>query len=74
MNRLETQSTDINCLALVKEKTGERYIFLFTDANRAAVLRKIGEFASNPSLRFTWLDAAVLSGKIHKGEYDPQPE
>ena len=55
---------DINVLALMKG--GERYIFLYDDANRAETLRTLGRFASNPELSFTWYDAAVLSQKIRK--------
>lgn len=49
-------------LALVKGS--ERYVFLYTEANRAETLRTLGRFASNPELSFTWYDAAVLSQKI----------
>lgn len=57
---------DINVLALVKGT--ERYIFLYSDTNRAETLRTLGRYASNPDLSFTWYDAAVLSQKIrHDG-------
>ena len=55
---------DINVLALVKGR--ERYVFLYDDANRAETLRTLGRFASNPSLSFTWYDAAVLSQRIRQ--------
>ena len=51
-------------LALVKGS--ERYIFLYTEANRAETLRTLGRFASNPELSFSWYDAAVLSQKIRQ--------
>ena len=60
-------SKDIAVLALVKGH--ERYVFLFNDndkASRSATLRKLGAFASNPDLSFTWYDAAVLSQKIRQ--------
>ena len=57
-------SQDTNMLALVKGS--ERYIFLYTEANRAETLRTIGRFASNPELSFSWYDAAVLSQKIRQ--------
>ena len=57
-------SEDINVLALVKGR--ERYIFLYDDANRAETLRTLGRFASNPSISFTWYDAAVLSQRIRQ--------
>jgi len=55
---------DINVLALVKGE--ERYVFLFDDGSRAAALRVLGRYASNPELSFTWYDAAVLSQKIRQ--------
>lgn len=55
---------DINVLALVKG--AERYVFLYNDASRAATLRVLGRFASNPDLSFSWYDAAVLSQKIRQ--------
>ncbi len=57
-------SQDINVLALVKGE--ERYIFLYSDSNRAETLRMLGRYASNPELSFTWYDAAVLSQKIRR--------
>jgi hypothetical protein len=61
---------DINVLALVKGE--ERYVFLYSDENRAEVLRTLGRFASNPELSFTWYDAAVLSQRVRQ-ETPPRP-
>lgn len=58
------QDTGINVLALVKGE--ERYVFLYDEDSRAKTLRRLGRFASNPELSFTWYDAAVLSKKIRK--------
>jgi len=55
---------DINVLALVKGE--ERYVFLYTESNRAEMLRALGRYASNPDLSFSWYDAAVLSQKIRQ--------
>jgi hypothetical protein len=60
-------SQDINVLALVKGT--ERYVFLYSDANRAETLRTLGRFASNPDLSFTWYDAAVLSQRIRQDSH-----
>ncbi len=57
-------SQDTNMLALVKGS--ERYVFLYTESNRAEALRTLGRFASNPDLSFSWYDAAVLSQKIRQ--------
>ncbi len=62
---------DINVLALVKGE--ERYVFLYNDANRAATLRVLGRFASNPDLSFSWYDAAVLSQKIRQESQQSVP-
>ena len=63
---METSSgeQDINVLALVKGE--ERYIFLFSDANKAQMLRTLGRYASDPDLSFTWYDCAVLSQKVRQ--------
>ena len=52
----------LNVLALLKGR--ERYVFLYEDEQRAEVLKVLGRFASQPDLRFTWYDAAVLSKRI----------
>ena len=65
-------SQDINVLALVKGE--ERYVFLFDDSSRAATLRVLGRYASNPELSFTWYDAAVLSQKIRQTAPADKPQ
>lgn len=55
-------SRDVNVIAMVKG--GERYVFLFDDASRDEALRTLGRFASDPSLSFSWHDAAVLGEKV----------
>ncbi|MDO4575206.1 MAG: hypothetical protein Q4D98_08335 [Planctomycetia bacterium] len=57
-------SQDVNVLALVKGT--ERYVFLYSDENRAETFRTFARYASNPDLSFTWYDAAVLSQKIRQ--------
>jgi hypothetical protein len=54
-----------NVLMLVKEN-GERYIFQYDADTRSEVLRRLGRFASNPDLSFSWYDAAQLSQKIRQ--------
>ena len=60
----DEESEDVNVLALVKGD--ERYVFLFTDSNRAEALRQLGRFARNSELSFTWYDAAVLCDRIRE--------
>ncbi len=62
---------DINVLALVKGD--ERYVFLYDDASRAATLRTLGRFASDPELSMTWYDAAVLSQKVRQTADQAKP-
>ena len=60
MNRIA--DNPIHVLAFVKGS--ERYVFLFDEDNRVEVLRTFGRFASNPELRFSWYDAALLSHRV----------
>ena len=55
---------EVNIVAIVKGE--ERYVFMFDDDSRADTLRKLGQYASDPELSFTWYDAAVLSQKVRK--------
>lgn len=52
-------SEDVNVLALVKGK--ERYVLLYRDNNTDEAKRMLGRWASNPDLKFTLCDAAVLA-------------
>jgi hypothetical protein len=61
-----TTCTDLNVLVLVKPP--ERFVFLWRDTDRDAVLRVMGRFASNPELSLTWGDVAVLAQKVHEME------
>lgn len=60
MNRFA--STDLSILVI--ERDGETYTFIYDDAHRGELLRKLGEFAGNPELNFSWMDAAICSQKI----------
>ncbi len=53
---------DVNVLALVKGK--ERYVFMYSEKNRNAVLDTFARYASDPELSFTWYDAAVLTQRV----------
>ena len=58
----------INVVAMVKD--AERYIFLYDAESTPTLLQKLGQFASNPDLSFTWHDAAVLSQKVRNLEQE----
>lgn len=66
MTRLPIDRDDINITGLVKGD--ERWLFIWTEDNRANVLRTLGRFASNPDLAFNWYDAALLSQRIRQTE------
>ncbi len=55
---------DLNIVVLVKGT--ERYVFLYEDEHAVDVLRKFGRFAADPSLSFSWYDAATLSQKVRR--------
>ncbi len=59
-------------LALVKGK--ERYVFLYDTAHASEALRTLGRYASNDDLSFTWDDAVILSQKIRKAIFKPEPK
>lgn len=54
----------VNVLALIKGE--ERYVFLYDDDSADQLLRTMGQYAADPSLSFTWYDAAVMSQRIAK--------
>ena len=51
-------------VALVKGD--ERYVFMYSDENSGDVVRRMGRYASDRELSFSWYDAAVLSQKIRR--------
>ena len=55
-----------NVVALTKD--GEKYVFVYDDASRKALLGVFGRLAQNPNLNFSWHDAAVLSRKVRENE------
>jgi len=59
-------SNDLNFAALIKEESGEKYIFCYTDSESREAIRTCGRFASNSELSFNWYDAAVLCQKIRQ--------
>ena len=56
--------TALNVLRLFTDT--DKYIYVFTDANRDATLRQIARDAANPDLSLSWYDAAVLSKKVRE--------
>lgn len=62
--RGEAMPEDRHVMALVKGN--ERYVFVYTTPYRAEVLKTLGRFASDPSIAFSWYDAAVLARKVRE--------
>jgi len=54
----------MNVLALVKNS--ERYVFLYDDDSTESLLQKLGQYAADEELSFSWYDAAVLSQKVRR--------
>ena len=52
---------EYNVLALLKGE--ERYVFVYDDTSRAALLELFRTTASDDQLSFSWFDAAVLTEK-----------
>lgn len=63
---------ELNILALVKGD--ERYIFVYDDESRDALINDIRDKAACPSNRINWFDAAVLTERIRQHEAAPQEE
>jgi hypothetical protein len=55
---------EVNVLALVKG--AERYVFVYDDASRAALVDAFRDHAADPGLTFSWFDAAVLTEKARE--------
>ncbi len=55
-----------NVLALKKEDTGERFIFLYDDESCEELLQTLGRYAADPELNFSWYDAALLSQNVRR--------
>jgi hypothetical protein len=61
-----------NVLALFKGNT--RYIFVYDDESRDALIDDIRDKAANPAIPINWFDAAVLTDRVRNHEPSPQEE
>ena len=55
-------SRELNVLALFKGD--ERFIFVYDDGSRAALIDDLRQKAADPSVVLNWFDAAVLMERI----------
>ena len=60
MNRLPT--VDLNLLALARGE--DCYLFVYDDGSRKELFETLCRFAIEPTLNFTWYDAAILCQRI----------
>jgi hypothetical protein len=57
-------ATELNVLALIKGE--ERYVYVYDDASRAALVEAFHLQAADPALSLNWFDAVVLSQKAEE--------
>jgi hypothetical protein len=55
---------EFNVLALIKGE--ERYIFIYDETSRDALLNAFRDHAADPRLSLSWFDAAVLTEKARE--------
>ena len=55
---------EVNVLALFKGT--ERFIYVYDDDSRAAVIDAIRDAAANPKVAVNWFDAAVLTDRARQ--------
>lgn len=61
-----------NVLALFKGST--RYIFVYDDDSRDALIDDIRDKAADPAVPINWFDAAVLTDRVRNHEASAQEE
>jgi hypothetical protein len=55
---------EFNVLALIKGS--ERYVFVYDDESRQALIDAFRDEAADPRLTFSWFDAAVMTEKARE--------
>jgi len=55
-------SRELNVLALFKGD--ERFIFVYDDGSRDALIDDLRHKAADPTVALNWFDAAVLTGRV----------
>jgi hypothetical protein len=60
---------ELNVLALFKGT--ERFIFVYDDDSREAVIDDIRNQAADPAVAINWFDAAVLTDRVRNQEAEP---
>ena len=63
---------ELNVLALFKGN--ERYIFVYDDDSRDALIDDIRDKAADPTVPINWFDAAVLTERVRNHQESQQEE
>ncbi len=62
---------ELNVLALIKG--AERFVFVYDDDSKAALIDDIRDKAANPAVALNWFDAAVLTQRVRNPQTEPDP-
>ena len=62
---------ELNVLALLKGN--ERYVFVYDDDSRDALIDTFRDQAADPRLSFTWFDASLLTQKAREQAHSVSP-
>jgi hypothetical protein len=62
---------ELNVLALFKGT--ERFIYVYDDDSRDAVIAEIRNNAADPAVAINWFDAAVLAERVRNPDHEPDP-
>lgn len=60
---------ELNVLALFKGD--ERFVFVYDDDSRDAIIDDIRNRAADPAVALNWFDAAVLTDRVRNQEEEP---
>ena len=71
-DRRASVTRERNVLALFKGST--RYIFVYDDDSRDALIDDIRDKAADPAVPINWFDAAVLTDRVRNHAESPQEE
>lgn len=63
---------ELNVLALFKGT--ERFIFVYDDESRDALIDEFRQKAADPNVPINWFDAAVLTERVRTPETETDPE
>lgn len=62
---------ELNVLALIKGN--ERFLFVYDDGSKGALIDDIRDKAADPAVALNWFDAAVLTERVRNPSVHPDP-